>query len=64
MALRVVSVYVEYLDHDHGHWCNTCRLGTGLRMWVAVYSAAGMHLQTRLYCYECGGRDVTIDEPA
>lgn len=64
MALRVVSVHLEYLDHDTGHWCNTCRLGTGIRIWVAVSIPGRMHLQQRLYCYECDGRDVTIDPEA
>lgn len=60
-----VGIFIEYLDHDHGHWCNTCRLSTGLRVWVAVHtlnSAGRMHLQTRGYCTDCEGNDVTFDE--
>ena len=61
--MRVVSVHVEYLDHDHGHWCNTCQLGTGLRVWVAMRHRDRMHLQERMYCYECDGRNVTPASP-
>ena len=60
--MRVVSVRVEYLDHDHGHWCNTCMLSTGIRFRVAIISPTGMHLQERLWCYEHqGSRGVTVE---
>lgn len=58
---RTVAVRLEYVDHDTGHWCNTCALSTGLRMWVAVIAQAGMHLQQRLYCTDCASRDITIE---
>lgn len=61
--LRTVSVSLEYVDHDHGHWCNTCQRGTGFRIWVMVTFGDRMHLQQRVYCYDCAGRNVTVTEP-
>lgn len=62
---RVVSVRIEYLDHDTGLWCNTCLLSTGVRMWVAViHRNAGMHLQERLWCYEHEGSKGVVPEDA
>lgn len=61
--MRVVSVRLEYVDHEHGHCCNTCLLSTGFRVWVAVRGPLGMHLQERLHCYECEGRNVTLAGP-
>lgn len=60
--MRVLSVRVEYLTHDEGHWCNTCMLPSGIRVWVAIISRAGMHLQTRLWCDDHeGSRGVVTD---
>lgn len=62
MTQRVVSVRVEYLTHDEGHWCNNCMLGTGMRFWVAIISPVGLHLQQRLWCYEHeGSRGVVVE---
>jgi hypothetical protein len=61
--MRMVAVRIEYLDHTEGLWCNTCMLGTGIRMWVAVISRTGMHLQPRLWCYEHEGSRGVVDEP-
>lgn len=59
--VRLVGIVIEYVAHDTGHWCNTCLLSTGIRVWVAVISThERMHLQERLHCYECSGRDVTV----
>jgi hypothetical protein len=67
MAVHVRSTVVrfEYLAHDLGHWCNTCRLPSGMRVWVAVHfdssdGGSAMHLQQRLTCDDCGGRDVAL----
>lgn len=57
--VRITSVFVERLATESGHWCNTCKLSTGVRAWITVRSDAGMHLQNGLGCTECGGRDVT-----
>lgn len=57
--MRVVSVSIEYVDHEHGLWCNTCMFSTGIRFWVAIISPTGMHLQERLWCYQhVGSRGV------
>lgn len=61
MALRSTMIRREYLDHDTGHWCNTCRLGTGNRIWVALHFPGRAQLQVLLWCSECRGDDVTID---
>ena len=61
--MRMVSVRVEYLTHDEGHWCTTCMLGTGMRVTVAVISPNGLHLQERLWCYEHEGSRGVVDEP-
>lgn len=59
-----VAVWVEVVDHDHGHWCRTCLHATGIRVWVTVSQGDRMHMQTRLYCYECGGVDVIVADDA
>lgn len=59
--IRSTAVRVEYLDHDTGHWCNTCNLGTGFRIWVVVSHLGRMHLQDRLVCSACEGHDVTVE---
>jgi hypothetical protein len=56
-----VNVVAELLDHDHGHWCPTCLLSTGVRAWVAVRFGDRMHLQMRTHCTECGSRNITLD---
>ncbi len=53
--MRVVSVHVEYVTHEHGLWCNTCMLSTGIRYWLAVMAGPRMHLQERLWCDEHEG---------
>lgn len=58
---RTVAVVIEYLDHDHGHWCHTCALSTGIRVWVTVRQGHRMHIQERLHCYECEGSNITLD---
>lgn len=60
--MRVVSVQIEYLDHQHGLWCNTCMLSTGVQVWVAVIGPTGMHLQQRLWCYEHEGSRGVVAE--
>lgn len=59
--VRSTAVSLEYLDHDAGHWCNRCNLSTGLRIWVVVGHLGRAHVQERLWCHECQGRDVTVD---
>lgn len=60
---HVVRLGVEYLDHEAGHWCNTCLLSTGFRFWVVCRQNDRMDLRQRLHCYECGGHDITLDHP-
>jgi Zn finger protein HypA/HybF involved in hydrogenase expression len=60
-----VGVVTELVDHDHGHWCNACMLATGIRAYVAIRVGTGrMSLQTRIYCTECGSRDIEVDPDA
>lgn len=57
-----ISMVVELLGHDHGHWCRACALSTGIRVFVAVRRGDGsMSLQARTHCQECGSRDIVID---
>ena len=61
--VRAVAVKVEPLDLTTGLWCNTCMRATGVRMWVAVISRHGMHLQERLWCYDHeGSRGVVVEQ--
>lgn len=64
MALRVTGVFVEYVDHDAGHWCRPCAASSGLRIWVAVrVPACGlMHLQERFLCTRCQSRNVEVEK--
>jgi hypothetical protein len=56
-----VAVVCEIVAHDHGHWCRTCALATGIRAWVMVRIGHTMGMQVRAWCEECGGRDIEID---
>lgn len=58
---RVVAVKVERIDHQHGLWCNTCMLSTGMRFWFAVRLGPRMHMQERLWCYEHEGSRGVVD---
>jgi hypothetical protein len=57
---RTTRVSMEYVDHDHGHWCNACMKSTGIRLWIMVSLADRMHMQDRLYCYEHEGSDGVV----
>lgn len=57
-------VRVEHLDHDHDHWCNHCRLSTGVRAWIVRESGPALSLTEQLWCVECGSRDVTVSPDA
>lgn len=64
MASIVIPVVTELIDHDHGHWCPTCALSTGIRAWVTVRigSTGRMTLQQRTWCTECGARDTVVSD--
>lgn len=57
---RITAVVCEVLAHDTGHWCRRCLLGSGVRAWVTVRLGSQMHLQTRVWCDECGGQDIEV----
>lgn len=61
-VVRLVSVVIEYVAHDLGHWCRPCALPSGIRMWRAVRRPEGMTLQVHLWCDQCGRSDVVIDD--
>lgn len=64
MALRRATGWIEYLDHDTGHWCNTCRLGTGMRIWTVFVTIDRSHATLQpvaLRCTDCEGNDITIN---
>lgn len=60
--IRVVTVVVEYVGHDLGHWCRPCALPSGVRIWIATRTDGRMALQHRVQCHDCGGTDVVIDD--
>jgi hypothetical protein len=57
-----VAGSLELLDHDHGHWCITCQLSTGIRSrWAAINNAdQALGLRTTLWCTECAGRNIHV----
>lgn len=62
MARHVTTtVQVERVLDEYGAWCNDCRLPSGVRTWFAVMFGLRMHLQRKLWCHDCGGRNVTDD---
>lgn len=61
-AHAVVTVTIEYVTHELGHWCRDCALPSGMRMWLAVRGPRGMNLQSRVWCDDCGGPNVVIDD--
>ena len=61
---REVKVKREVVAREYGHWCNTCSLGSGMRVYVAVWLPDRMQLQTHLVCDDCGGSNVTVDPDA
>lgn len=67
MAMRPVFVQVmrvELLDHDHGHWCRTCLLGTGIRVYAAVTFGAASYVSQHVGCQVCGGGDIEVNPHA
>lgn len=63
MAVAADRVVVEVIAHDHGHWCNTCQLPSGVRAWVTTRCAHVMRIHVTVWCEDCDGRDVTVDAP-
>lgn len=61
MATTAAHVVVELLDHDRGHWCNTCQLPSGIRAWIVKHCAHAMHIGVMVWCDDCDGQDVTVD---
>lgn len=64
MAEHKVHVKREVVAREYGHWCNTCALGSGMRVYVAASAGRSMRLETHLLCDDCGGRDITVDPDA
>lgn len=62
MASVTVAVVTELLDHDHGHWCRRCALSSGIRAWVTVRIGGRLTMQVRVWCQDCGSRDIVIDD--
>lgn len=53
-----LAVRTEPLDHDHGHWCITCQLATGIRLIWAMGIGPALSLRTTLWC---GGTNIHVD---
>lgn len=61
---RTVRVRREIVAREYGHWCNTCSLPSGMRVYVAVWLNGKMHLQTHLLCDDCSGTNITVGPDA
>jgi hypothetical protein len=62
LALRLRT---EVVDHDYGHWCNTCLLATGVRAVTALVAGhTPLRLSQTLICSECMGRDIEVNPDA
>lgn len=62
--VRVTAVVRELVTYDDGHWCTDCALPSGIRSWIAVRQGNRMHLQTLIYCDDCGGHRITATASA
>jgi hypothetical protein len=56
-----ISMSVETVAHDHGHWCITCALSTGIRFVISTGLGDRLALQERLICVECGGNNIHVN---
>lgn len=57
---RAVKVKREIVAREYGHWCGDCNLGSGMRIYVAVWINMLMHLQVHMLCDDCGGSNVAV----
>lgn len=57
----VVTVTVEYLTHDVGHWCTRCNLTTGVRVWLVRTIGAGPGILDEQYgCLNCNDGNAIV----
>ena len=64
--ISFVGIFYEPFDHDHGHWCNTCHLATGIRIiTIVIVNGRPDSLTTRLICStpECDSINITPAAP-
>lgn len=59
-----VTVRVEYVGHELGHWCNTCMLSTGVRLWWTTTTEPETTLRSTVFCTECDGANVSLSDDA
>lgn len=59
-----VAVHVETVAVERYLWCTACRLSSAARVWVAVSLGDKMHLQLRLWCYDCKSGAHVLDPRA
>ena len=59
---HIITVTVENVLTEHGHWCSSCKLPSGWLVIVAVAHQARMHLQARTWCDECDQQDTIAVE--
>lgn len=64
VRVRMVTVIVEPVCHELGHWCRPCALSTGIRIWFVTRGDSGLILHSRVVCHECGSHDVIVDPDA
>lgn len=56
---------VEVIDHDHGHWCNTCLRASGIRAHLATVHAGRLGVTIAWTCGspDCTAPDITEADP-
>jgi len=54
-------VRVTPLGYDTGHWCRTCVLPSGIRVWLGVQCGPALSMRAHVWCRDCGGRNIEIE---
>jgi hypothetical protein len=57
-----VPVHVEVLGVEVGHWCRTCLLGSGMRVWYVNRTLGSLCLHSATGCTEDDHDDVELTE--
>lgn len=52
--MPALRVSVEMVSVDHGLWCHTCALPSGIRVWYVTQTGPAMSLRMHLCCDEGG----------
>lgn len=58
--MAVVAVAMEVLLIEGGHWCRSCLLSSGVRIWFVTRTGPASTLRSGLRCTDCGGDDIEV----